>query len=66
MSRSISQSVADIEAFAENYGLTKLTHDHLGRMRELAPIAAELGGKLPRPRHKSDVPAPCFKVTSTN
>ena len=50
MTRSISQSVADIEAFAENFGLTKLTHDHLDRMRELAPIAAELGGKLPRPQ----------------
>lgn len=66
MTRSIPLSDIDIEAFAKNYGLTKLTPDHLNRMRELAPIAVEVGGKLPRPRHKSDVPAPCFKATPTN
>ena len=66
VARSISQSAADIEAFAEKYGLTKLTHDHLARMQELAPVAAELGGKLPRPRRKSDLPAPRFNAMSIN
>lgn len=65
MTRSIPPSDTDMKAFAENFSLTQLTQDHLKRMRELAPIAAELGGKLPRPQHKSDMPAPCFKPTPT-
>ena len=52
----------EIEAFATRYGLTKLTKDHLARMRELAPIASRLGGDLPRPNNKSDAPAPAFIV----
>ncbi|MFY0613771.1 MAG: hypothetical protein JXQ99_19725 [Hyphomicrobiaceae bacterium] len=60
MTKSTLYSAAEIEAFAARYGLTKLTKDQLARMQELAPIAAELGGQLPRPSCKTDVPAPSF------
>ncbi|MFT5510357.1 MAG: hypothetical protein ACI89J_003451 [Hyphomicrobiaceae bacterium] len=62
MTKPQPHSTAEIEAFAERYGLTKLTKEHLARMQELAPIAAELGGQLPRPSRKSDAPAPSFPV----
>ncbi len=55
-------SAAETEAFATRYGLTKLTKDHLARMQELAPIAAKLGGQLPRPNRKSHAPAASFTV----
>ena len=62
MTKPAPYSAAEIEAFAARYGLTKLTKDQLARMQELAPIAAELGGQLPRPSRKSDAPAPSFTV----
>ena len=62
MTKPAPYSAAEIEAFAARYGLTKLTKDQLARMQELAPIAAELGGQLPRPGRKSDAPAPGFTV----
>jgi hypothetical protein len=66
VTKMISWSTAYIEAFAKAYGLTNLTSDHLERMRELAPSAARLGGQLPRPKHKSDVPAPSFRAMPSN
>lgn len=55
-------TTTEIEAFAARYGLTKLTKEHLVRLQELAPIAARLGNQLPRPKRKSDGPAPSFAV----
>lgn len=62
MTKLTPYSAAEIEAFAARYGLTKLTKDQLARIQELAPIAAILGGQLPRPSRKSDAPAPSFAV----
>ena len=62
MTKPTPCSAAEIEAFAARYGLTKLTKDHLARMQELAPMAAGLGGQLPRPIRKTDAPAPGFTV----
>ena len=62
MTKPQPHSAAEIEAFTERFGLTKLTKEHLARMQELAQIAAELGGQLPQPSRKSDAPAPSFPV----
>ncbi|MDH3581819.1 MAG: hypothetical protein OEM91_14485 [Hyphomicrobiales bacterium] len=64
MTQSTSFSDAETEAFAKRYGLVKLTKDHLARMKELAPIASDLGRDLPHLNHKSDAPAPTFVVVS--
>lgn len=64
MTQSTPFSDPEIEAFAKRYGLVKLTKNHLARMKELAPIASDLGRDLPRLNRKSDAPAPKFLVVS--
>jgi hypothetical protein len=64
MTQSKPFTDSETEAFAKRYGLVKLTKTHLARMKELAPIASDLGRDLPRLSRKSDAPAPTFLVVS--
>lgn len=47
-------------AWAQNYGLDKLTPQHIERMAELAVYVADLSRSLPRVLRKDDAPAPVF------
>jgi len=44
----------EIAAFAKRYGLTRLTSEHLARMRELSSYVSDLGRTLPRVQNKED------------
>ncbi len=47
-------SLDEMRAFAERYSLTRLTPEHLQRMRELATYVTDLGRTLPRVEAKAD------------
>lgn len=50
-------TLEEIEAFAKRYGLTRLSAEHLARMRHLASYVSDLGRTLPRVASKTDAPA---------
>ncbi len=62
MAAEAGPSKNEIERFAQSYGLTRLTEEHLERMQQLASSVSKLGRDLPRPSSKSAAPAPCFHV----
>jgi hypothetical protein len=47
-------SLDEISSFAQRYGLSRLTPEHLQRMRELATYVTDLGRTLPRVEAKPD------------
>lgn len=57
MAEQPAYSFEEIEAFAKRHGLTRLTPEHLARMRELASYVSDLGRTLPRVASKCDAPA---------
>lgn len=55
-------SMAEIEAYAQRYGLTNLAPDHMKRLAEIADKVAAAGRSLPRMPSKEDEPAHTFRV----
>jgi hypothetical protein len=48
--------------YAEIYGLTNLTPEHIARMAELANRVVKAAAAIPRMPSKGDEPASTFKV----
>ena len=62
MSKPTPFSTAEMEAYAQRYGLTNFAPEHMARLAELAEKVAEVGRALPRMPSKSDEPAHTFSV----
>ena len=58
----ISVSMAEAEAFARRFGLTRLPAPEIERLREAMATIARAGLEVPRVASKFVAPAPVFSV----